>query len=283
MKKILILIGIVVVFLSFFSSKLIFNKSPKVSIAIIKNDKTYTINDKKRPMLSVFKYLVALKVLDDIDKKNISLDKKLTITKNRVDEKLYSPMLKKYKNYPFEISYKELLGLMISQSDNNACDILIEETGGIKEIEDYINKLGFSEIELSVNEKEMNEDIEKQYLNKAFALDIVKILKKGQQGEILSKNSTDYLNRILIETTTGENKLKAGLPKNAIIGHKTGSSSRKPNGIKIADNDTGFVIKPNGEIYYIAVFVEDSNLTDKQNADLIKLISKLTFKLSAFI
>ena len=40
----------------------------------------------------------------------------------------------------------------ISQSDNNACDILIEYAGGIKHINDYIHRLSIDSFNLSETE-----------------------------------------------------------------------------------------------------------------------------------
>lgn len=261
--------------------RLIFNKDAIIGLAVQKDNRIWVFDKGRQPLLSVFKYIVALKVLTTLDRENISLNKKLKISKSMIDEDLYSPMLNKYKKFPFEISIGELLKYMISESDNNACDILIEYAGGIAAIDSYIKEIGFKDIEIAVNEKEMNKDIEKQYLNKASASDMVKLIKKGYEGGLLSKNSTDYLVKIMLETKTGQDKLKAGLPEGVLTGHKTGSSSRKSSGIKIADNDAGFVILPGGGVYYIAVFIQDSSLSDSENDDLISSISQLVYEYCA--
>ena len=46
-----------------------------------------------------------------------------------------------------------------------------------------------------------------------------------------------FLDEIMISTITGKDKLKAGLPQDIILGDKTGSSSRRSNGLKISDGD----------------------------------------------
>ena len=87
----------------------------------------------------------------------------------------------------------------------------------------------------------------------------------------------DFLQAIMQETSTGKDKLKGQLPADVIVGHKTGSSDRTPEGIKIADNDAGFVILPNGQKYYIAVFVMESQETDADNAAIIASISQIVY------
>lgn len=256
-------------------NQLIKNKDCTTGVSVISGNKIWTIGNEKQPLLSVFKIFVALNILGD---EKINLDTKLKIDESEITTKTYSPMLKKYSKYPFEISIKELLEYMVSKSDNNACDILLDYIGGAHRLEEYMHNLGFSDVEISVNEKEMHFDPKKEYLNKAYNKDVVEVIKLAHEGEILSKERVQIFNEIMIKTTTGENKLKAGLPKNVVLGHKTGSSSRNKKGEKIADNDVGFVILKNGKTYYISVMLTNSKMPDKANAKLIEEISRTIYK-----
>lgn len=247
-------------------------------VAVIKNDNLTIVNNRKYPLLSVFKYFVAVKVLDNIDKQHLSLDTQISVNKAMVDINTYSPMLKDYKNYPFDISIAKLLEYMISQSDNNACDILIDYIGGVNELEKFIHELGYVEINIKANEKDMNKNIYNQYLNTAYPEDIVLMMKMVKENNILSKSSFDFLEKVMFKTQTGKDKIKAGLPKNVALYHKTGSGSRTPEGIKIADNDAGYVILANGEVYYVAILIKDSHHSDKENARIISDISKLIYQ-----
>ncbi len=248
-----------------------------IGIAVAKDNKITTINNKKYPMLSIFKYFVAIKVLKDLENKNIPLNQQLTVKKNMIDTNTYSPMLKKYTTYPIRISIAELLKYMICESDNNACDILIEYTGGINQLEKFVHNIGFTNIEISVNEKKMNREIAAQYLNKSTPKDIILIMKYIKETNFLSKQHLIYLDTLMGQTTTGSNKLKAGLPSNITLYHKTGSGSRTPQGIKIADNDAGYVVLSDGTVYYIAVMIKDSNMSDDDNAKIISTISNIIY------
>ncbi len=249
----------------------------QVGIAVVRNGRQWTVGNAKQPLLSVFKFFIALKVLNEADNGRISLKTKLKISESEVDKSLYSPMLKKYRTFPFEISAAELMACMMSESDNNAADILLEYVGGARELEQYVHGIGFDEIEISVNEKEMNADIEKQYVNKARPRDVAKAMQAAREGKLLSAESRRFLNEIMMNTVTGPDKIRGGLPGDALFGHKTGSSSRKADGTKIADNDAGFVVLPNGESCYIAVMITDSKMTDRDNAGLIRRISKTVY------
>lgn len=248
-----------------------------VGIAVIQKDREWIVGNAKQPLLSVFKFFIALKVLNEADRGRIHLETKLKIGAADADKNLYSPMLEKYTAFPFEISVAELMEYMVSESDNNAADILLEYVGGAKEAERYMQGIGFGEIEISVNEKEMNADIEKQYVNKARARDVAKAMQAAREGNLLSEKSRSFLDEIMLGTVTGPDKIRAGLPKGIKLGHKTGSSSRKADGTKIADNDAGFILLPNGEACYIAVMITDSRMSDKDNAGLIRRISKAVY------
>ncbi len=274
--------------LTFKIQKAIWGKHCTVSMAVIKDNKTWSFNNKKVPLMSVFKYFVAVKVLNKIkyiglfqpsDNIKRSLDDKILIKPVMISKTTYSPMLKKYTP-PFKISVQDLMKYMISESDNNATDILIQYIGGIEALHSYFFCVPGPcvDFEILADEKMMNLDIKNQYLNKATPLYVLKVMKNTRETGRLSIEHRNFLDKIMIETVTGEDKLKAGLPKDVVFGHKTGSSSRKPDGIKIADNDAGFVILPDGSAYYIAVFITESKMTDAENAALIAQISKIVYE-----
>ncbi len=261
--------------LTFKIQKAVWGKDCTVTAAVIYNDYIWSYNSKKAPLLSVFKYFAALKVLNKIKAEKCSLDDKILVTEDMVSKTTYSPMLKKYAA-PFKISVADLMKYMVSESDNNAADILIEYAGGIEAIRSFLQTFDFDAIEISANEKMMNEDIGAQYLNKARAFDVLLAMKFFRETTMPDEQRA-FLDKIMIKTVTGEDKIKAGLPEGVVFGHKTGSSSRKPDGVKIADNDAGFVILPNGKTCYMAVFVTESKMSDKENAALISEISRIIY------
>ena len=55
-------------------------------------------------------------------------------------------------------------------------------------------------------------------------------------------------------------------------------SSRKPDGVRIAENDAGFVILPDGKTYYIAVFVTESKMSDSENHALAAQVSEIVYE-----
>lgn len=283
------------------------------------------INNINFPTMSVYKFHLALAILKEVDKGKLNLKDELFITKYDLLEETYSPLRndlkkeygEKYKEKTtFSVQLNELLSYMVSKSDNNACDILfrlLEEKEylkvrkkkskkqlsesqiieirqkynqkGVKKTNKFIQKLGLEYTTISASEEKMHENFDNQYLNTTTPLDAVFLLKHFYQGNILEKETQDFLWKIMVETQTGNNKLKAGLPQDEkiILGHKTGSSFRKEPlegqefGLKAAENDIGIVITPTIN-YAIAIFIKNSTESNEVNNALIAEISKLIYE-----
>lgn len=89
---------------------------------------TLSINgDKHLPMQSVFKFHLALAVLNQVDKGRLRMDDTLLINKEMLSNyaHLWSPLRKKYPNGA-ELSIQEVLYNTVAWSDNLGCDMLIE-------------------------------------------------------------------------------------------------------------------------------------------------------------
>lgn len=259
---------------------LLSDKKATVGVAVLADGKeVFSLNDSIHyPLLSVFKFHIALAVLDHMDKYSTSLDSVLFIESSRLLPGTYSPLRDENPGQNVKISLAELLKYSVSYSDNNACDILIDYAGGISAINQYIQNLGIKETFLSANEELMHEKTENQYLNWSTPSSAVQLLEILFEKDLFSEYYKDYLIRIMTETTTGKDKLKGLLPKDIIVGHKTGSSTRTEENIKIADNDMGFVYMPDGRLYFIAVFVKDSKEDDSTNASIIADISEIIYR-----
>ncbi len=257
-------------------NKIIKNKDAKIGIAVkFNNEIIFSLNGNENfPLLSVFKLHVALATLNYMSKNNIELNHILNIDKRKIKDNTYSPLREKYGINNIKISLAELIKYTISYSDNNACDILIDYIGGIDQVDKYIRTLGIYNFQILSTEDDMHTDTTKQYSNTSTPIEIVNLLDIFYNKNLFNKKYKDFLIQTMINTNTGSDKIKYLLPKNTIVGHKTGSSDRNKDGIKIADNDSGFIILANGDIYFLSIFISESEETDKENANIISKISK---------
>jgi len=254
------------------------NATVAVSISDFENNNAININgDKKLPMLSVFKFHIALAVLDHVDQGKLSLSQNIFIKKEELLENTWSPIREKYPKGNIEMPLSELIKYTVAQSDNNGCDLLLRLIGGTETVQKFINNLGIKHFQIKANEEEMHQSYEAMYSNFTTTNSSNKLLKKFYAGQAISKNSTDVLMKIMIETTTGTNKIVAQLPKGTPVAHKTGSSGKNDKGLTIAENDIGIITLPNGKHYAISIFVSDSMESVETNTQMIANISKIVF------
>jgi beta-lactamase class A len=256
------------------------SKRAKVGVAILGLDSkdTLTVNGEGHfAMQSVYKFHLALAVLNQVDKGKLSLNQKVYVSKADIRPDTWSPLRDKYPNGNVDITVRELLTFTVGQSDNNGCDILFKLMGGTKIVNQYIHALGIKDVAIVGTEAQMHTDWNVQYTNYSSPLAAVKLLEKFQKNHVLSKSSQDFLWKTMVETTTGATKIKALLPKNVNVAHKSGWSGSNKDGLTGATNDIGIVVLPNGKQYAIAIFVSNSMENETTNDRMIAEISKATW------
>ena len=256
-------------------------KNAIVGVSIVGNNGKDTVSlngDLHYPMQSVFKFHIALAVLSEIDKGRFSLNQKINILKKDLLPGLYSPIREDYPNgasLPISI----ILKYTVSLSDNVGCEVLLKLIGGPKVVEDYFIKNHIKNVSIKVNEEDQQANWNLQFKNwttpKAANETLAKFFYSKKM--ILSKNSYNFIWKIMKETETGQNRLKALLPKGTPIAHKTGSSGANTAGITAAVNDIGMVFLPNGNHFFISVFVTNSKEDAATNEKIIADIAKVTW------
>jgi beta-lactamase class A/beta-lactamase class A VEB len=95
--------------------------------------------------------------------------------------------------------------------------------------------------------------------------------------KLLSKKSYHFIWKIMRETETGKKRIRGQLPEKTIVAHKTGSSGANKDGLTAAVNDIGIVFLPDGQHFFISVFVANSKEDADTNEEIIADISKATW------
>ena len=240
---------------------------------------TLSINGERHfPMQSVFKFHIALAVLSQIDKGKLSLNQKIKIDKKDLLPNLYSLIRNDYPNGA-TLTISRILEYTVSESDNVGCEILLRLIGGTKVVEDYFSKNNFKDISIKVNEEEQQTNWELQFLNWTTPNAANETLSSFyyNKNKLLSKNSYNFIWKILKGTETGKKRLKGQLAENTVVAHKTGSSGANKEGVTAAVNDIGIVFLLNGQHYFISVFVTNSTEDADTNEKIIADISKATW------
>ena len=263
-------------------SKITEGKKATVAVSVLGIDFPFQYNnnnaEKKLPMQSVFKYHIALAVLDLVDQGKLSLDQKVFIKKSELLPNTWSPIREKNPEGNFEMPISELIEYSVAMSDNVGCDVLLRLIGGPKVVHDFLISKGAKDTQIVYNEEIMQSAWKNQYENYTTMKSATKLLKDFYKGKILSKKSTEFLLGVMYRTSTGLNKIVEQLPKSAKVAHKTGSSGKNDAGLTGAENDIAIITLPNGKTYAIAIFVSDSMETWEVNCKMISDISKVVFE-----
>jgi beta-lactamase class A len=233
------------------------SKKADIGIAVIafEDGDTLSVNgDKYYTIMSVVKFPQALYVMHLVDEGKLKLDQTVHFSKEEFARETHSPMRDDRKGQASDIPLSEVLSYAVGKSDNIACDKLFALSGGIEPTEAFLRKY-IKDIAIGTTYADMMKNgIGK---NKSTPKASAQLLKLFFEGKILSAKSRDFIWNIMATTTYAPDRLKGLLPKDAVVGHKTGTyfTDRLPYE---AINDIGITVLPDGKHYAIAVYVNNS-------------------------
>ncbi len=251
----------------------------KVGVGLIHLEKGDTLlvnNHLYFPMQSVYKFPLALAVLDRVDKGELKLDQVYHVTKEDLADETWSPLKKQFPEGNVDLTVAELLDYSVSKSDNIACDILFKLTNGTEPVNNYIHGIGISKIAIMATEHEMRADWKIQYTNWSTPMAMSRLLEGFYQKRYLSDSSNNFLMKLMIESSNDPARIKALLPEGTIVAHKTGTSDTRGN-ITDACNDVGIIFLPDGTHLALSVLVCKSEENYDDTRKLIAEIAKTVF------
>lgn len=240
------------------------------------------------PMQSVFKFPLALTALHLADtgkllptqrpgeQLSVTLDRTVRFLPEDRIPGAYSPLQDRYPEANVNVSLREIIQLTAGLSDNAASDILLRVVGGPAVVQTYIRSLGIAEFQLQDSEQVLHRDLTAQYRNWLEPAAAVRLLQLLAGNSPLSPSATDFLMKILTDSTTTPNRLRAGLPPGTALAHKSGTSGEH-NGKAEATNDIGLITLPDGRHLAIAVFITDARANESTRDAVIAQISKAIY------
>jgi beta-lactamase class A len=239
-----------------------------VSVLGLEDRDTVSYNGNARLVMeSVMKFPIAMAVLHLVDSGVLTLNQTIHLKKKDLP-KTYSPLRDKYPDGDVDVSIGDLLTYMVSQSDNDACDILLAKLGGPDQVNFYLRMIKMKGINIQASEEDMAKVPESQYTDWCRPKAMVHLLDTLYTGNVLKPASKDYLIKLLNETSTGPNRIKGLLPAGTVVGHKTGTSGTNDAGVALGTNDVGVITLPNGKHVAIAILVINST-ADEATRDLV--------------
>lgn len=253
-------------------------KKAKIGIAIthIENSETTLVNgDKHFPMQSVYKFPLAIAVLDAVDRKKLSMNQVVYVTKAELRPNTWSPLREQFPNTDVKISVAELLDYSVSKSDNNACDILFKLMGGTSPTQQFIKQKGINDMAIVATEAEMAKQWNTQYKNYTSPKAMDQLLLGFYSKKYLSATSNDFLMKIMIASSNSDKRMKGLLPSNTVVAHKTGTSNTNKAGLRPALNDVGIITLPNGKHLAVSIFVSEDTQKYEQGEKTVAEIAKI--------
>ncbi len=228
--------------------------------------KTVDINkDEIFPAASIIKIPVLLDFFNrnkDLEKEGfepISLDKKLTFTEAHRTEG--SGNLQ-FKSADVDYSIDYLAKIMIRKSDNSATNMLIEEVGGINQLNAALRHWGFSKTQVTSWLPDL------KGTNTTTPYDIATMLYNIDNQKFLpiqsAANIKEYMTKVENRTL-----IKSQLPPDAVLMHKTGDIGKMLG-------DAGVIYSPSGKKYIMVIMVKRPH-NDYGARELIQKVSKVAY------
>lgn len=259
------------------------------------------------PQQSVSKTWVAMTILDLVDQGKVRLDQRVRITADDLAV-FHQPIRQRVlANGQVEETVLSLLEQAITASDNTANDSLLRTAGGPQAVRAFIARKKLGQIRFGPGERAMQSaiagmDWRQEYsvgrrfyvardavplATRRAALEsyladpvdgaspeaIVRALGKLAKGELLSPASTRLLLDIMSRTSSGPNRLKAGVPAGWRFLHKTGTG-QVLSPVSTGYNDIGIMTAPDGTRYAVAVMLGSTTASIPDRMAFMQFVSR---------
>ena len=180
--------------------------------------------DERFPMCSTFKTLLAARMLYLAQRDEIRLWRKLYYSPSEVVA--WSPISEKRAGANGGMTVQELCEAMVLVSDNTAANVLLEASGGPVALTQWLRELGDGTTRLDRNEPSLNTALPGDERDTTTPQAMVQSLQKLLLGDVLEGYARALLQQWLVDSRTGDKRVRAGMPDDWKVGGKTGSGER---------------------------------------------------------
>ncbi len=222
--------------------------------------------DEPFPFESTFKIIGVAAILQQSMKNSHYLQQKLNYTKQ--DLVYWSPVTEKHLADGMTIS--DLCEAAITFSDNTAINLLIKKLGGPDVVTAFARSIGDNAFRLNNWEPELNSN-PNDLRDTSTPASMGKTLRELALGSTLASTQREQLVNWLKANTTGNSRIRAGIPKGWMIGDKTGTA--RSYGIT---NDIAIIWPPGAPPIIMAIYLSTQNKNDtKKHDDIIAQVSRI--------
>lgn len=186
--------------------------------------------DEMFPMCSTFKFLLAAAILRKVDEGKESLTRRIPVSPG--DLIPYAPFAETRVNgTPPTVA--ELCEATMTLSDNVAANLLLPAVGDPAGLTAFVRSLGDERTRLDRNEPTLNSSIPGDPRDTTTPNAMAHSMNRLMVGDALQPSSRGQLIDWMVGNKTGDNRLRAGLPRDWRVGDKTGTGNGSINDIAI--------------------------------------------------
>lgn len=225
--------------------------------------------DERFAMCSTFKALTAAHVLARVDRKEEDLSRVIVYGQDQLVP--YSPVTEKHTGEG-GLSVGSICEAAVTLSDNTAANLLLDSFGGPKGLTAWLRTIGDQTTRLDRREPELNENRPGDLQDTTTPIAMLHSLRTLVIGDVLSGASKVQLSAWLVSNKTGDQKLRAGLPKGWRVGDKTGSGSNN------ASNDVAIIWPTGRPPLIVTVYYSESKASSEQINSLMSEVGRLVAK-----
>ncbi|WP_373987609.1 class A beta-lactamase [Duganella sp. BuS-21] len=218
--------------------------------------------DERFPLCSTFKILLSAAVLA---REPALLKKRIRYTKK--DLVPHSPVTEQHLDKGMTVS--ALCEATLQYSDNAAANLLMKQIGGPAAVKAYARSIGDAEFRLERWETELNSAIPGDPRDTTTPLAMAKSLHKLVLGEGLPAAPRKQLKDWMLGNTTGDTRIRAGVPAGWPVADKTGGGSYG------TINDIAVIWPPGKAPIVLAVYLTQPGKDDKWRPEFHGEVAKL--------
>jgi beta-lactamase class A len=211
--------------------------------------------DERFVMCSTFKASLAACILASIDRGQTRLDE--PIAYGPADLMENAPVAKQNLSKG-AMSVADMCEAAVELSDNTCANALLARVGGPPALTAFWRSIGDAVSRLDHNEPELNRSPPGDPHDTTTPAAMAGNLRSIIFGNVLSPNSRERLTDWMLGCKTGDNRLRAGLPKGWRVGDKTGNNG------KDAAGDIAVTWSTRGEPVLICAYTQGGAPTPRQ-------------------
>ena len=250
--------------------------------------------DRPFPMQSVFKLPLAAAAFAEIDAGRLAITEQITILEEQLSPQ-HSPIATAWPGRR-DYTVEALLEAVLVESDNTAADVLMKRIGGPGAVTAWLDTRRVAGVRVDRYERELPSDVwgmpsfrpawrdtaafaaaraavppparlaaMRRYMadprDTATPRGMLELLQRLDRQELLSADSTRRILALMSRTTRGNGRIRAGLPADAFLAHRPGTSG-VDQGLSTAHNDVGIFTLTDKRAYALAVFLSGSTSDD---------------------